>query len=408
MLDTAIDLASSGKGHLFEFVQFLEEQSTPGVQAADAPLMGEERNTVTLMTIHASKGLEYPVIILPDTSAQPGSSGGRLPITFHADLGLVARESSDTAPRPAIWDFINAANKEEELAEDARVLYVALTRAMDHLVISGTVLEKEVKKKDDETELTIKNGSWLAHFDDVFSLCNILDSEAEPMTGISVIAESQDIPKATKPASESILSTNMSSTQIGPVAPPEISGPYISTSDWLDSRFPGPKSDTAEFNPAQAMAMMRGTIVHRFFEVWNPGADDPTNVDRFLSREFPAFAGDDAMVDFLRSITKTFHDSDLSDIFTRGISTRRELPFTVKLGDQWISGTIDALTSSGILIDYKTGQRSKENLERYETQIQFYAHALEILTGTKPIRGVLYFVESGHTHDVDLSDPTFL
>ena len=77
MQDTAREMTVSGKGSLTEFVNHLEEQISPGVLEGDAPLMGEQQNAVTLMTIHGSKGLEFPAVILPDTSTPPktGSSG---------------------------------------------------------------------------------------------------------------------------------------------------------------------------------------------------------------------------------------------------------------------------------------------------------------------------------------------
>ena len=52
MMDTARAMTQSGKSGLAEFVRYLDEQSSPGVLEGDAPLMGEMRNAVTLMTIH--------------------------------------------------------------------------------------------------------------------------------------------------------------------------------------------------------------------------------------------------------------------------------------------------------------------------------------------------------------------
>jgi len=107
---------------------------------------------VRLMTVHRSKGLEFPVVIVPDLGARPGG-GDRgvvrdLPVAGDAPLGLWLKSLADETrgdytPDFAAWQDSLAAN-ERSAAEEKRVLYVAWTRAARQLVLVGTV-NKEVK-----------------------------------------------------------------------------------------------------------------------------------------------------------------------------------------------------------------------------------------------------------------------
>ena len=79
-----------------------------------------------------------------------------------------------------------------------------------------------------------------------------------------------------------------------------------------------------------------------------------------------------------------------------------ELPFVVEEAGCWISGTIDVLTESGVIIDYKTGAHRSGDQRRYESQLQLYARAIETLTGKSPSAGWLYYVESGAMESIAL------
>jgi ATP-dependent helicase/nuclease subunit A len=98
----------------------------------------EARDAVSLMTIHGSKGLEWPIVIVPDLARE--SPGGGSPIYFDDELG-VAFEFEDEmgqANTPALFTILKHKHETRELEEAKRVLYVALTRARDHVIICST------------------------------------------------------------------------------------------------------------------------------------------------------------------------------------------------------------------------------------------------------------------------------
>jgi ATP-dependent helicase/nuclease subunit A len=95
------------------------------------------------MTIHQAKGLEFPVVILPDLAAVTG--GATRPVAeWDANLGCVVRPPADeeTPPFPDFgWKLRQTRTELEEWHEDLRILYVACTRARDYLVLSASLAQ---------------------------------------------------------------------------------------------------------------------------------------------------------------------------------------------------------------------------------------------------------------------------
>jgi ATP-dependent helicase/nuclease subunit A len=96
--------------------------------------MTTDRNEVQVMTVHASKGLERPVIILPDTTRSPVSSKSD-GLFLHAEAGLLW--SPRKADDPTVVADLRASRQAKQKAEHGRLLYVALTRARDRLIVCG-------------------------------------------------------------------------------------------------------------------------------------------------------------------------------------------------------------------------------------------------------------------------------
>lgn len=99
----------------------------PALEAGDA---------VTLTTIHSGKGLEWPVVVIPDLArVGPNHPPG---ILFEPDLGAALDVSEDEEDAPVLYRLIHERRKRREEAEARRVFYVASTRARDHLILSST------------------------------------------------------------------------------------------------------------------------------------------------------------------------------------------------------------------------------------------------------------------------------
>jgi len=131
---------SGGCLSLFDFVQLLEKRLEQG--DAPKPASSGDANAVTIMSVHKSKGLEFPVVFLPDLAKRFNQQDTIKQILVHPNLGLgtIRRDLErkirySTLPRTAIARQI----RQETLAEELRVLYVAMTRARERLVMTVTL-----------------------------------------------------------------------------------------------------------------------------------------------------------------------------------------------------------------------------------------------------------------------------
>ena len=145
--------SASLKG-LFNFINFIDKVKSSGGDAGSAKLIGENENVIRIMSIHKSKGLEFPVVFLCGTGKKFNLQDLNEPILLHQDKGFGPKFIDDkrkveynTLAREAIR--INM--KKETISEEMRVLYVALTRAKEKLVITGMSkdLQKSLKEKEE-------------------------------------------------------------------------------------------------------------------------------------------------------------------------------------------------------------------------------------------------------------------
>lgn len=141
---------TSFKG-LFNFVNFINKLRKSSGDMGSAKILGENEDVVRIMSIHKSKGLEFPIVFLAGTGKQFNLRDLNNNILYHEELGLGPdlvdlnrRISYSTLAKEAIKQRI----KLETLSEEMRILYVAFTRAKEKLIITGAVsnLEKWVNK----------------------------------------------------------------------------------------------------------------------------------------------------------------------------------------------------------------------------------------------------------------------
>ncbi|MDD2553949.1 MAG: 3'-5' exonuclease, partial [Desulfotomaculaceae bacterium] len=126
---------------LFLFLRFIERVREGGRDLGAARALGEKENVVRIMSIHKSKGLEFPVVFVAGLGRRFNFSDLNKDMLFHKDLGL-GLQLVDTAARVTYPAMSKLALKQklklEQLAEEMRVLYVALTRAREKLVLVGS------------------------------------------------------------------------------------------------------------------------------------------------------------------------------------------------------------------------------------------------------------------------------
>ncbi|QKS71191.1 helicase-exonuclease AddAB subunit AddA [Paenalkalicoccus suaedae] len=131
---------------LFRFLRFIERMQERGDDLGKAKAIGEQEDVVRMMTIHKSKGLEFPVVFVAGLNKQFNMMDLRTDYLLHKEMGFATRRI-DTEQRvsyPTLYlDVVKELSKRELLAEEMRILYVALTRAEEKLILLATVSNKE-------------------------------------------------------------------------------------------------------------------------------------------------------------------------------------------------------------------------------------------------------------------------
>ena len=138
---------TSYKG-LFHFVRYIDELQKYDVDFGEADMVGENEDVVRIMSVHKSKGLEFPIVIVSGMGKNFNKQDTRSKMVLHPELGIgldymdgKKRIKSPTIAKKAIAKQIDL----ENLGEELRVLYVALTRAKEKLILTGTLKDAPEK-----------------------------------------------------------------------------------------------------------------------------------------------------------------------------------------------------------------------------------------------------------------------
>ena len=212
LCDKAEAYAAEGESSLYGFIKYVDTIRAREVSMPEARMVGEKEDAVRIMTMHKSKGLEFPMVIVTGMSRKlTYETSGKL--SFHKDLGLGLRYYREfgrdlgTAYRPtAMQKLIVERVRAEELAEQIRVLYVAMTRARDKLYLTGTVEDAEKFAERAMTELRT-GSSYLnmisPHCDHrIVSMGSVLDLLRETDTAASVRNKEKTAVSGERPSGE--------------------------------------------------------------------------------------------------------------------------------------------------------------------------------------------------------------
>ncbi len=212
--------SSSFKG-LYNFIRYINDILEQKEKLETAKVFGESGDTVKLMSIHQSKGLEFPVCFICGTGKKFNDSDSRRSVVMDRELGISLKLSDetgfaryDTIIRQAILKRIS----DNQLEEEMRILYVAMTRARERLYI--TALSKDPARLLDSAysdslhlskDLVMKNGGYMKWILTAIEHYKLLNKDAALPCTIEIIKEEDDsvkdniIPAAETPDAENTL-----------------------------------------------------------------------------------------------------------------------------------------------------------------------------------------------------------
>lgn len=168
LLDRAKDYEKVSFKGLFNFIRYLEKVKSSNSDLSSAKVIGENENVVRIMSIHKSKGLEFPVAIISRTDKKFNQKDLNESILLHQDIGFgmqYINYDRKIEYTTATKEAIKIKTKEESIAEEMRILYVALTRAKEKLIITGVENDftKSIEQKKELLEIYEKENYKINH-----------------------------------------------------------------------------------------------------------------------------------------------------------------------------------------------------------------------------------------------------
>lgn len=415
-----------------DFVRFVKGLSDQEAFEAEARVESGSGNAVTISTVHAAKGLEFPCVIIADMGA--GRKKNVSPPVLSLKKTGLGMKWLNPLTRQWVPDFtysqIHDELRRRDAEEDERVLYVAMTRAKEHLILSGSA----------PAEAKPGASSWM---DKVLS---VLGREALASPGsvadcngvrVHVVKSLSEDPEE-NPAVGPVLADRLGlknnrletkNVRILPVPnfvdytqrlkPPH--KPYTETQDLtvtdLAVRSLGETAraavrreqdrwlGAAEEDEPETPRNEFGTLFHKLMEIMVSDRSRPIQNRLFRSAFLSGLSA--AEKKEIRQSALNFWDSSLGRSVRASAHCYPELPFIYKTKHGVLKGQIDLVfrTRAGewILVDYKTSKMKAAEKKLlagpYEIQLGLYALVFGRLYGEPPTKGVLYFSSINETSE---------
>ncbi len=438
-----------------EFLAQMGEQVLNQQRAEQACVAGEAENVVRLMTVHQAKGLEFPVVVLPDLNV--GLPKPTAPVLHRRDWGITtsitAAGADDESPEPLSHRLSLQGELNDSADENLRRLYVAITRHEDHLVFVGADWRTK--------EGGIRSGdSDLAILDEALGITPALEAGREEIAyaGDELALRVAAVPAPNPPrrkesgsAGRKLLAASRdeadfarqmvslgvpSSDGLGPlpcdVARAELAVTALSEFAHCpqlyryryELRMPDLPRDTPDTsapatprrNATGLSPMMLGTVYHRCMELLD--FTSPQSADVLVSAvvgelDLADRADLGVLTDELDEMLATLAESPLLATLQNAPRTLRELDFLMDVDTLRLRGQIDLILRDAggdwRIVDYKSdrlnpGESWAQRAGKYALQLQAYALAAKRHLGVAPAGALLYSLRTGETWEMPLAD----
>jgi ATP-dependent helicase/nuclease subunit A len=341
----------------------------------DAPVELGDVKAVRLMSIHAAKGLEFPVVCVVDLGRLRPGDGDEDLLVAEGEVGLRLVGLDGSSEKALAYERLRARARDRAAREEERVMYVALTRAQERLIVSGGVAVEPWPQERAKSAPLAWLGPALLGGD-----VSALPGDDEPLQDIEIAPGAWVRAALNRPATvgrvlrtESLAPAGASLPIAAPPAPrplqPEPPGAvepvrtlsYSRLSGWKDCgyRFYLQRvlnlPDELPIQPAVPAAASfdprtRGSLVHAMLE------HDDADVAQ-IAATWGIELSDDQRADVLR-LARAFGDSPLAKRIARARGQQREHGFTVALAGTLLTGIVDVLAhergGAQLVVDYKT------------------------------------------------------
>ncbi len=409
------------------FVRFVREQESVGARELEAAAEEEHADAVRLLTIHSAKGLEFKVVVVADAGRDRAApSPDEILCLPDGRFGFRVADPETGVRRPAFeYEAVRAAARAEEQAERLRLYYVAMTRAIDRLIVSGAIdpgRQAEsptpigwVLSRLDAGELEAAGDGTVEIERDGARLLVRVDRYRPPPDGPAAAPQAgsgdgqlelfagADFPPLPPPAPRL--------PELAPVpAPPLHRVRRLSYSAlalfarcsyrYYAERVSGMRASDAGGSVAEQAGLAAteiGDAVHRLLEAVDLAVPEAPDVEA-VRAWYPAVTPEE--LERIRGFVAAYCESDLARRVASLSGAAAERPFAFLHDGVLLHGRIDVFWSAGgraLVVDYKTNtlaEGTPEELVKADYRLQRLVYALACLrTGVDEVEVVYCFLE---------------
>lgn len=420
LIDKATDYSQQSFKTLYDFVDFLNEAIDELDDESQAAAEAQD-NSVNLLTIHKSKGLEFKAVFVYDcNSAIRRDTVKAKSVTVDKNMGLLSKVPDKDNyfadyVSPPVVSIYNYASHRKNIAENMRLLYVAATRAENYLFFSAKV-NKDVK--EDSFMGLVVNGLGVNLEDEVHNInapLGFIDvmKEGSPVTekevsiAIPIISEIEDVESSGEldiSGDEAVWDINIE--EIKSVAKGEIISAtkvamylqcpvkyeltyelgYTSVLEQFKKYFNSYEFNEKEDDETREFADVRGRVIHKLLEKDEPHTVNEPEIKDIIQKESGEIKDESkltVMAQEIRNEINTFVSSGVYEELSSYDRYKNEFEIYTQQKDYFLYGIIDKLIIDDnrlIVVDYKTDrikeEQIKERAESYMPQLKFYAYVL--------------------------------
>ena len=399
LLDQARAFCDGGGSTLSEFLDWAQHQADADTQVIESVVPEKDHDAVRIMTIHAAKGLEFPIVVFAGLNSQPRQQAPTLLWSPEGRPEVRLRQGLETPGFEALWER----EKELQQQEYVRRNYVGATRARDHLIVS--LYRKSGQKTD--AELIGKT------LNEVAAPCRRLSHNQipDPPTVQRSPAEA-DEPDGWAARARWIAERQAAVERHA--AAPRTSATAVAR---LAGHEPGAAGNNPNYEPSDDLPPWRrgragtaiGRATHGVLQLVDLDSPDRTDLDNAVAAQAAAESlGSRGAAEVGRLVRRALESGAVHEALAAD-RYWRELYAAVEIDDILIDGFIDLLyelpNGNLVVVDYKTdslqaGEAVDAAVERYRLQAASYALILQESLGRRVERAVLLFLQPGEEREI--------
>ena len=432
LADKALDYRRNQGTGLYGFIRYVDRIKEKDIKMGQARVVTEDEDTVRIMTIHHSKGLEFPMVIISGFTKKLGGDNSKSQLNVDKDLGI----GLPNVNRKEKWYRDNALQKlikrkarSDEAKEEERVLYVAMTRAKDILYMTGTardpedLVDRALSSLKDDSSFFGMAGKVMASKPGMIKRVDNL--ELEKTAGLrkrsagKALSILDSAPDKRDPEIDRIMEFRYPYEEDTKMKSKYSVSELNSRSHKEELVFDASVPREPEKHGLSAVHI--GTVTHSALERMDflkIGSMDREAGEKAVSDMISAMVSDEYLTETEADAIEVsrLYDFACSDIGRRigEAGSRgqlyREKPFNLVMkvdgNDAMVQGIIDCFFIENgrvVLVDYKTtAPRNVPGVkERYSVQMDIYRRAIEEATGMEVSESYLYLTNLGLTVSMD-------